>query len=98
MSPGTRSRFDGIVSAVLGFALVLGLMLVMNRQLGVPQRDLGESGSQIEVVRQEKPPPQQPIRKPEPPKRPQRRTSACRRSTPPSSILARVFWATAARW
>lgn len=71
-----RVRAAGLASAVLGFVLVLGLMLAMNRQLGVSRRDLAEAGSRIEVVRQEKPKPQQTVRKPEPPKRPQRRAPA----------------------
>lgn len=69
---GRRARLAGAISAVLGFAMVLGLMLVMNRQLGTQRDDDGERGSQIELVRKEKPPQQQPVRKPEPPKRPQR--------------------------
>ncbi len=72
MTPATRVRTIGVAAAVLGFALVSALMLMMNRPLGVKRADLGEAGSRIEVLKQEKPKPQQPVRKPEPPKRPQR--------------------------
>ncbi|MDZ4350137.1 MAG: energy transducer TonB [Xanthomonadaceae bacterium] len=72
MASTRRVRSAGAISAVLGFAMVLGLMLVMNRQIGTQSRESGESGSQIEIVRKEKPPQPAPLRKPEPPKRPQR--------------------------
>jgi periplasmic protein TonB len=62
-------RLVGAVSALLGLALVLGLMLFMNHQLARPDQGDGEAFSSIDVVRKEKPKPQEVVQKREPPKR-----------------------------
>lgn len=59
----------GIASAALGFGLVLGMLLLMNRPLPAPDAGKGESGSRIEAVKKEKPKPKESLRKPAPPRR-----------------------------
>jgi len=62
-------RLVGVLSAVGGLSLVLSLIVFMNTQLARPDEGDGEAFSSIEVVKKEKPPPQETVRKPEPPKR-----------------------------
>ncbi|GIX36746.1 MAG: hypothetical protein KatS3mg126_2525 [Lysobacteraceae bacterium] len=69
MTPLRRARRAGVVSAVLGLALVLGLVLAMNVGLKRPAADAGKPASRIEVVRKP-PPPSGPVRPPAPPPRP----------------------------
>lgn len=66
-------RLVGAATAVGGLALVLSLVVFMNTQLARPDEGDGQAFSSIEVVKKEKPPQQEAVRKPEPPKRrPQR--------------------------
>jgi protein TonB len=64
-----RPRRIGIASAALGTALVLTLVVLMNRQAGGPEAEDGLATTNFEVVKKEKPKPQESVRKPEPPKR-----------------------------
>lgn len=68
-------RLTGIGASALGTALVLGLVLFMNRPFEKPDGDEGEAFSSIQVVKKEKPPAEQPVRRPEPPKRPPQRSA-----------------------
>lgn len=70
-----RPQLIGLVSSALGLALVLGLIIFMNNQLARPDGDTGKAASSIEVVKKEKPPQQEQVRKPEPPKRKPRRSA-----------------------
>ncbi len=66
-------RLVGAATAVGGLALVLSLVVFMNTQLARPDEGDGQAFSSIELVKKEKPPQQEAVRKPEPPKRrPQR--------------------------
>jgi periplasmic protein TonB len=70
-------RLTGIGASALGTALVLGLVLYMNRPFDKPDGDDGNPFSSIEVVKQERPPPEPEVRRPEPPRRsPQRSAPA----------------------
>ena len=60
-----RPQLVGMASAALGLALVLGLIIFMNNQLARPDGDTGKAASSIEVVKKEKPPQQETVRKPE---------------------------------
>lgn len=71
----SRPQLVGMASAALGLTLVLGLIIFMNNQLGRPDGDPGKAASSIEVVKKEKPPQQETVRKPEPPKRKPRRSA-----------------------
>lgn len=62
-------RLVGVLSAIGGLTLVLALIVFMNTQLARPDEGDGQAFSSIEVVKKEKPPQQEQIRKPEPPKR-----------------------------
>jgi protein TonB len=64
-----RPRLIGLASAALGTALVLTLVVVMNRQGGGPEDEDALAVTNFDVVRKEKPKPQESVRKPEPPKR-----------------------------
>lgn len=68
-------RFTGLVASAIGTALVLGLVLFMNRPFQKPDEGAGDPFSSIEVVKREKPPAEQPVRRPEPPKRPPQRSA-----------------------
>ena len=73
MNPLRDPRLVGAATAVGGLALVLSLVVFMNTQLARPDEGEGQAFSSIEVVKKEKPPQQEAVRKPEPPKRrPQR--------------------------
>lgn len=65
----TRVHLAGLVAAVAGFAMVMGIVVLMNRQASRPDADAGVSGTAIEVVKKERPPEPPPTRRPEPPKR-----------------------------
>lgn len=69
MSRLRQPRLIGALTAGGGLVLVLLLLLFMNTQLARPDEDAGRAFSSIAVVKKEKPPEQQPLRKPEPPKR-----------------------------
>lgn len=76
----------GLAASACGTAMVLALLVYMNRQAGGPDENDGKSGTVITAERKEKPPPQQPVRKPPPPKpRPQRAPA------PPSVGLSSVL-------
>ena len=62
-------RRVGAASALLGLALVLTLMLSMNRQLARPDQGDGEAFSSIDLVRKEKPKPPEVVARREPPMR-----------------------------
>lgn len=62
-------RLVGAASALLGLALVLSLMLFMNRQLARDDQAAGERVSSIDMVRKEAPKPVEPVARREPPKR-----------------------------
>jgi protein TonB len=64
-----RPRLIGLASAALGTVLVLTLVVVMNRQAGGPEGEDALAVTNFDVVRKEKPKPQESVRKPEPPKR-----------------------------
>lgn len=68
-------RLVGGLSAALGVVLVLGMAIGMNTQLARPDDEAGRGASSIEVVKKEKPPQSEPVRKPEPPKRPPQRSA-----------------------
>lgn len=70
-----RPRRIGIASAALGTALVLTLVVLMNRQAGGPDAEDGLATTNFEVVKKEKPKPQESVRKPEPPKRRQSKSA-----------------------
>lgn len=72
----SRVHFAGLVAAVAGFAMVMAIVLLMNRQATRPDQGDGLSGTAIEVVRKEKPPEPPPARRPEPPKRQTRQAPA----------------------
>jgi periplasmic protein TonB len=73
MNPLRDPRLVGALTAVGGLTLVLSLIVFMNSQLARPDEGDGQAFSSIEVVKKEKPPQQETVRKPEPPKRrPQR--------------------------
>ncbi len=73
MNPLRDPRLVGALTAVGGLTLVLSLIVFMNSQLARPDEGDGQAFSSIEVVKKEKPPQQEAVRKPEPPKRrPQR--------------------------
>jgi protein TonB len=73
MSALRNPRLIGGASAALGLVMVMTLVLTMNTQLNRPDEDEGKGASSIEVVKKEKPPQPEPVRRPEPPKRkPQR--------------------------
>ena len=76
----------GLAASACGTAMVLALLVFMNRQAGGPDNDAGQSGTVISAERKEKPPPKQPVRKPKPPKPQQQRTPA-----PPSVSLSSVL-------
>ena len=73
MNLRSRPHLAGLLASAGGTAMVLFLMVFMNTQTAVKDADGGESGSRIEVVRQEKPKSPEPVRRPEPPKRPPQR-------------------------
>lgn len=64
-----RATAFGIASSALGTVLVLALVVLMNRQAGRPDGEDGLAVTNFEVVKKEKPKPQESVRKPEPPKR-----------------------------
>lgn len=64
-----RTLAAGLVAALGGLALVMSVVLLMNRKAEGPRGDDGIAGSAIEIVKKEKPPQPQPVRRPEPPKR-----------------------------
>jgi protein TonB len=64
-----RPRLIGLASATVGTVLVLALVVLMNRQGGRPEGEDGLAVTNFEVVKKEKPKPQEAVRKPEPPKR-----------------------------
>ena len=64
-----RSGLIGLASATLGTALVLTLIVLMNRQAGSPADEDGLAVTNFEVVKKEKPKPKESVRRPEPPKR-----------------------------
>jgi protein TonB len=68
-------RLTGIGASALGTALVLGLVVFMNRPFEKPDEGDGDAFSRIAVVKKEKPPAEQPVRRPEPPKRPPQRSA-----------------------
>lgn len=68
-------RLAGLGASALGTALVLGLVLFMNRPFQKPEGDDGNAFSSIEVVKREKPPAAEPVRRPEPPRRPPQRSA-----------------------
>jgi periplasmic protein TonB len=68
-------RLSGLIASAIGTALVLGLVLFMNRPFEKPDEGAGDAFSSIEVVKREKPPAEQPVRRPEPPKRPPQRSA-----------------------
>lgn len=68
-------RLTGLGASALGTALVLGLVLFMNRPFEQPEGEDGNAFSSIEVVKKEKPPAAEPVRRPEPPKRPPQRSA-----------------------
>jgi periplasmic protein TonB len=68
-------RLTGLGASALGTALVLGLALFMNRPFEAPEGDDGDAFSSIEVVKREKPPAAEPVRRPEPPRRPPQRSA-----------------------
>jgi protein TonB len=77
MSPLRNPRLIGAASAALGLVLVMTMVLTMNTQLARPADDEGRGASSIDVVKKEKPPQPEPVRRPEPPKRkPQRNAPA----------------------
>jgi protein TonB len=65
----------GLLAACFGTALVLSLVVLMNRQATRPDQGDGDAFSSIQVVKQEKPKPEQQVRRPEPPKRRPQRTA-----------------------
>jgi protein TonB len=68
-------RLTGIGASALGTALVLGLVIYMNKPFEPPPDDEGDAFSSIQVVKKEKPPTEQAVRRPEPPRRPQQRSA-----------------------
>lgn len=68
-------RLAGLSASALGTALVLGLVLFMNRPFEQPEGEDGNAFSSIEVVKKEKPRAAEPVRRPEPPKRPPQRSA-----------------------
>lgn len=68
-------RLVGGISAALGLVLVVSLVLTMNTQLARPDEDAGRGATSIEVIKKEKPPQPEPVRRPEPPKRPPQRSA-----------------------
>ncbi len=62
-------RLVGVLTAIGGLLMVLSLIVFMNTQLARPDEGDGQAFSSIEVVKKEKPPQPEPVRKPEPPKR-----------------------------
>jgi protein TonB len=68
-------RLTGLGASALGTALVLGLVLFMNRPFEQPEGEDGNAFSSIEVVKREKPPAAEPVRRPEPPRRPPQRSA-----------------------
>ena len=68
-------RLTGLGASALGTALVLGLVLFMNRPFEQPEGEDGNAISSIEVVKREKPPAAEPVRRPEPPRRPPQRSA-----------------------
>lgn len=71
-----RAHLVGALSALVGTALVLGLVLLMNTPFANRGRDAGIDASAIAVVKKEKPKPKEVVRKREPPKRAQRSAPA----------------------
>jgi protein TonB len=63
-----RPRLIGLASATVGTLLVLALVVLMNRQAARPDGEDGLAVTNFEVVKKEKPKPQDAVRKPEPPK------------------------------
>lgn len=80
MDLASRARLVGVASAAIGTVMVLGLLLVMNRQLGQLERDSGDAATAIQVIKKDKPPPKEIVRRPEPP--PRRQPKA-----PPAPLL-----------
>ncbi|MCK7592530.1 energy transducer TonB [Pseudomarimonas salicorniae] len=77
MNPLRNPRLVGGASAALGLILVMTLVLTMNTQLARPDDDAGRAASSIDVVKKEKPPQPEPVKRPEPPRRkPQRNAPA----------------------
>lgn len=72
----SRVHLAGLVAAVAGVAMVMGTVLLMNRQAARPDQGGGLSGTSIDVVRKEKPPEPPAVRRPEPPKRQTRQAPA----------------------
>lgn len=64
-----RPLLLGMISSALGTAMVLALIVGMNKQFGRPQGDTGLTPTNFDVVKKEKPKPKESVRKPEPPKR-----------------------------
>lgn len=76
----------GIVASTCGTAMVLALMVYMNRQAAGPEDVNGESGTVISAERKQKPPAKQPVRKPKPPPKRQQRAPA-----PPAIGLSSIL-------
>lgn len=76
MRPG-RPQLFGIAASAVGTALVLALVIVMNKQFARPEGEDSVATTNFEVVKKEKPPARESLRRPEPPKRrPQRSAPA----------------------
>ncbi|MGQ0800513.1 MAG: energy transducer TonB [Pseudomarimonas sp.] len=70
-----QPRIVGAVSALIGLAAVMTMIVSMNSQLARPDEGDGQAFSSIEVIKKEKPPQQDQVRKPEPVKRKPARTA-----------------------
>lgn len=73
MTP-VRSRLFGIAAAAIGTVLVLGLLVLMNRQFTPPEDEESGTAIALEVVKKEEPKPRERIQRREPPKRQPNRT------------------------
>lgn len=71
----TRANAVGILFAIAGLTLVLGLVLLMNRPFVKDDGDSALVGSSIDVVKKDKPKPKESVRKREAPKRRQARSA-----------------------
>lgn len=71
----TRANAVGILFAIAGLMLVLGLVLLMNRPFVKDEGDGALVGSSIDVVKKDKPKPKESLRKREAPKRRQARSA-----------------------
>lgn len=64
-----RAQLFGIAASAAGTVLVLALVILMNRQFSRPDADTAASPTNFDVVKKEKPPQRENVRRPEPPKR-----------------------------